>query len=129
MDGPAQLDCPKCHHVLEYTIDAPKYCRQCDKPFAETIVTEDDSVVTTGIPAPTDLQQNREVAVKVLDAKLTSSEDEPAKPKDFQLAIDDVFQEAVLKMLAKQPQNRHSTPAELMEDLQRIGKNHNLEID
>lgn len=55
MDGPAQLDCPKCHHVLEYTIDAPKYCPQCDKPFAETIVTEDDSVVTTGIPAPTDL--------------------------------------------------------------------------
>jgi hypothetical protein len=32
-------------------------------------------------------------------------------------------------MLAKQPQNRHSTPAELMEDLQRIGKSHNLEID
>lgn len=39
MDGPAQLDCPKCHHVLEYTIDAPKYCPQCDKSIAAELPT------------------------------------------------------------------------------------------
>lgn len=48
--------------------------------------------------------------------------DEPDKPKKFQLAIPDMFQDLILRMLAKQPEERYQTPGELLRDLERVGK-------
>ena len=48
--------------------------------------------------------------------------DEPAKPKKFQLAIPDLFEGTVLQMLAKRPDDRFQTADELLEELERVGK-------
>jgi serine/threonine protein kinase len=47
---------------------------------------------------------------------------EPEKPKKYQLSIPDMFQGAVLKLLAKRPQERYQTAGELLKDLERVGK-------
>jgi serine/threonine protein kinase len=47
---------------------------------------------------------------------------EPEKPKKFQLAIPDLFQGTVLRLLAKVPDERFQTATELLEDLKRVGK-------
>jgi eukaryotic-like serine/threonine-protein kinase len=54
--------------------------------------------------------------------------EEPPAPKAFQLSIPDMFDMAVRQMLAKRPQDRHQTPAELVEHLARIGKFQNVSI-
>jgi serine/threonine-protein kinase len=57
-------------------------------------------------------------------------EAEPVRPKQYQLSIDDMFQDqVVMKMLAKRPEDRHQTPVELLRDLERVGKYNNLEAD
>jgi serine/threonine protein kinase len=56
-------------------------------------------------------------------------QDEPRKPKEFQLSVNELFQDAVLKLIAKQPDDRYQTPADLLRELQRIGKYNNLEAD
>ena len=56
-------------------------------------------------------------------------QDEPRKPREFQLSINDLFQDAVLKMIAKQPADRFQTPAEMLRELERIGRYNNLEAD
>jgi len=47
---------------------------------------------------------------------------EPVNPKEKQLSIDDRFKDAVLQLLAKNPDDRFQSPAELLRDLERIGK-------
>jgi serine/threonine protein kinase len=47
---------------------------------------------------------------------------EPVKPKKFQLSVPDLFEGAVLTMLAKKPEERYQTPAELIAELERIAK-------
>ena len=54
---------------------------------------------------------------------------EPRKPKEFQLSVNDTFQDAVLKMIAKQPDDRFQTPAALLRELERIGTYNNLQAD
>lgn len=49
-------------------------------------------------------------------------EQAPVKPKTAQLSIPDLFQDAVLKLLAKSPDDRFQTPQQLLADLERIGK-------
>jgi serine/threonine protein kinase len=56
-------------------------------------------------------------------------EDEPTPPKEFQLSINEKFQDAVARMLAKKPSDRYQTPTELLRDLERIGRFNNLEAD
>ena len=46
----------------------------------------------------------------------------PVRPKKYQLAIPDLFEDAVMKMLAKEPQDRFQTPTELLDQLERIAK-------
>ena len=46
----------------------------------------------------------------------------PEKPKKFQLSIPDLFEGAVLKMLAKRPDERYASATALLEDLERVGK-------
>jgi serine/threonine-protein kinase len=47
---------------------------------------------------------------------------EPVKPKKFQLSIPDLFEGTVMKMLAKRPEERFQTPAELLTDLERVAR-------
>jgi serine/threonine protein kinase len=47
---------------------------------------------------------------------------EPEKPKKYQLAIPDQFEGVVLKMLAKRPEERYQTAAELLKELERVAK-------
>jgi serine/threonine-protein kinase len=47
---------------------------------------------------------------------------EPAKPKKFQLSIPDLFEGTVMRMLAKRPDDRFQTPAELLTELNRVAK-------
>ncbi|MCH2180385.1 MAG: serine/threonine-protein kinase [Mariniblastus sp.] len=51
----------------------------------------------------------------------------PKSPKSFQLAVDDLFQDVVMKLLAKEPEDRFATPAELLKELLKIGKFNNLD--
>jgi serine/threonine protein kinase len=54
---------------------------------------------------------------------------EPRQPKEYQLSINDKFQDLVLQMIAKRPEDRFQTPAALLRDLERIGRYNNLEAD
>jgi hypothetical protein len=53
---------------------------------------------------------------------------EPTKPKEFQLSIPDMFQEVVLRMLAKRAEGRFQTPAILLKVLERVGKFQNVSV-
>ena len=46
----------------------------------------------------------------------------PEPPKQYQLAIPEAFQGVVLQMLAKRPEDRYQTVAELLRDLERVLK-------
>lgn len=50
----------------------------------------------------------------------------PELPKHFQLAVDDVFQDVVMKLLEKDPADRYQEPGQLLDALERIGKFNNL---
>lgn len=50
----------------------------------------------------------------------------PEKPKVYQLAVNEIFQDVVMKMIAKDPAQRYQTPTELLKELMRIGKFNNL---
>ena len=47
---------------------------------------------------------------------------EPVKPKKFQLAIPDLFEGTVLKMLAKRPDERFQTASALVAELERVAR-------
>jgi serine/threonine protein kinase len=47
---------------------------------------------------------------------------EPEKPKKYQMAIPDLFQGTVLKLLAKRPEDRFQSAKDLLVDLERVGK-------
>jgi serine/threonine-protein kinase len=55
-----------------------------------------------------------------LVAKIRTAE--PEKPKKYQMAIPDMFQGTVLRLLAKRPEERFQTATELLADLDRVGK-------
>lgn len=54
--------------------------------------------------------------------------DEPVKPTKFQLSIPSAFEGAVLKMLAKRPEDRYQTADDLLTELERIGKFHGMKV-
>jgi serine/threonine protein kinase len=49
-------------------------------------------------------------------------QEEPVKPKKFQLSIPDQFEGTVLKMLAKRPDDRYDNASELLEEVERVAK-------
>lgn len=48
--------------------------------------------------------------------------EDPEKPKKYQLSIADMFEGVVLRMLSKRPEDRFQTPTALVQDLERVGK-------
>lgn len=50
----------------------------------------------------------------------------PPRPKTVHLSVDDLFQDIIMRMLAKSPGDRHQSPGELIVELERIGKFNNL---
>jgi serine/threonine protein kinase len=53
-------------------------------------------------------------------------QNEPAKPTKYQLSIPHAFEMLVLKLLAKQPEDRYQSASAMLKDLEKIGKTHNL---
>lgn len=53
----------------------------------------------------------------------------PKKPKEYQLSVDELFQDVVMKMISKSPDDRYASPDELLRELNRIGKFNSLEAD
>jgi serine/threonine protein kinase len=47
---------------------------------------------------------------------------DPESPKKFQMAIPELLEGAVMKTLAKRPEARHQTAAELLKDLERVAR-------
>jgi hypothetical protein len=46
----------------------------------------------------------------------------PEKPTKFQMSIPAIFEGVVVKLLAKDPKDRYKTSAELLKELERVGK-------
>jgi serine/threonine-protein kinase len=53
---------------------------------------------------------------------------EPARPKKFQLAVPDLFEGVVMRMLAKSPEQRHAHAPDLVKDLERVAKCQGVKI-
>lgn len=54
-------------------------------------------------------------------------EETPKKPKEFQLSVNELFQDCVMTMIAKDPKDRFETPDAMITDLLRIGRFNNLD--
>lgn len=46
----------------------------------------------------------------------------PPRPKQFQMSVNDKFEDCVMKMLAVRPEDRYETPRKLLADLERIAR-------
>ena len=55
-------------------------------------------------------------------------DEDPLPPKSFQLSVNDAFQDVVLTLLAKSPQDRFEHPTRLLAELNRIGKFAGIEV-
>ena len=53
---------------------------------------------------------------------------EPEKPKKRHLSIPEMFQNVVLRMLAKQPEDRYQTPSELLAELMHVAKFNRIKL-
>ena len=54
-------------------------------------------------------------------------EEQPEKPKKYQLSVNELFQDVVMGLLSKNPADRFDTPSNLIKELLRIGKFNNLD--
>ena len=55
--------------------------------------------------------------------------EDPKLPSTFQMGIDDRFQDVVMKLLAKTPDNRFSSPTGMLNQLMNVGKLGGIEAD
>ena len=95
--------------------DAPVDCRSDIYCLGATCYA-----LLTGRP-PFEGESLPEVVSKIRQA-------EPVKPKQFQMSINDRFQDCVLTMLAKRPEDRYENPSKLLAELDRIGLYDNLQV-
>jgi serine/threonine protein kinase len=54
---------------------------------------------------------------------------EPVPPKKYHLAVPDLLEGVVLRLLAKRPDDRHETPNRLQDDLLRLARFHDLRLE
>ena len=54
-------------------------------------------------------------------------DENPEPPKKYQLSVNEMFQDLVMTMIAKDPNDRYDTPDTLIKELLRIGKYNNLD--
>ena len=104
------------HHLRPAAADV-RSCRRrfgCDGRLATVYA------LLTGRP-PVEGGNLPELIMKIRD-------EEPQRPKEFQLSIDDMFEGIVLRMLAKRPEDRFQEPADLVTELERIAMFQNLEV-
>lgn len=94
--------------------DAPVDCRADIYSLGATIYA-----LLTGHP-PFEGNSVPEVVSRIRTA-------EPIKPKQYHLSVADRFQDAVLTMLAKRPEDRYETPSKLLIDLNRIARYENIQ--
>jgi serine/threonine protein kinase len=47
-------------------------------------------------------------------------QNEPARPREFQMTMPEAFEQAVLRMMARRPEDRYPTAAEVLVDLERV---------
>jgi serine/threonine protein kinase len=52
----------------------------------------------------------------------------PVRPKKSQMGIPDLFEGVVMKLLAKDPNERHQTAQEMLEDLERVARYQNVAV-
>ncbi|MGH7138055.1 MAG: serine/threonine protein kinase, partial [Pirellulales bacterium] len=95
--------------------DAPVDCRADIYSLGATIYA-----LLTGHP-PFEGNSVPEVVSRIRSA-------EPIKPKQYHLSVADRFQDAVLTMLAKRPEERYETPSKLLTDLNRIARYENIQV-
>ncbi len=62
----------------------------------------------------------------LIDTLTKIRQEQPVKPKKYQLAIADGFEGLTLKLLAKRPEDRHATAAALLKDMERLAKLNNV---
>jgi len=55
--------------------------------------------------------------------------EEPAKPTKYHLSIAPLFEDVVVRMLAKRPEDRYQSPEDLLKDLKRVANYHGLGWD
>jgi serine/threonine protein kinase len=61
--------------------------------------------------------------------KQIRSDEVPPPPKQFQLSIADKFQDIVMQLLAKRPEDRYSSPGAMIKELLWVGKLNNLSAE
>jgi len=54
-------------------------------------------------------------------------EETPEPPKKYQLSVNEMFQDVVMTLIAKEPADRYQTPTQLIKELLRIGTFNNLD--
>ncbi len=54
-------------------------------------------------------------------------EEQPRPPKEYQLAVNEMFQDIVMKLLSKNPSDRFANPDSLLKELLRVGKYNQLD--
>jgi serine/threonine-protein kinase len=52
----------------------------------------------------------------------------PVRPKKYQMAIPDLLEGTILRMLAKSPEERFETPRDLLKDFERVAKYNGITI-
>jgi pSer/pThr/pTyr-binding forkhead associated (FHA) protein len=55
--------------------------------------------------------------------------DVPPPPKQFQLGVNDKFQDVVMQLLAKRPEDRYANAGDMLRDVEWVGKLDNLKAD
>ena len=65
----------------------------------------------------------------VIDITNSIRNETPKPPKEFQLYMNDRFQDVVMRLLQKKPENRFHTPDDLLRELEKVGQESNLETD
>jgi Protein kinase domain/FHA domain len=55
-------------------------------------------------------------------------QDAPVKPTKYQMSIPSAFEGVILKLLAKRPEDRYQTAAEMLKELERVGKFNGVKV-